>query len=314
MLWSLVGRARWALRDGEGARAAFRSAIQLAPDDTRERYESQLRDIALTAAEDLVARSRDAVDAERLALLRSAHAWVRAAGPPDQSSEVRALVDRISMTYLPLCESAARAALAGGKFHEARELALDALEDARLPERRRAVIAELAGEAIEAEVSELAAGAVDNMEHGREAEALRALERGDELARNDILDGPRRDEIARRLWWAYTRLGVLRVEAEEFEQALDPLFRALRMDNVPPDNREETRWAMVRALDGLVKVRASSIREVVASGHNGAAIVQAERLWTLLRSGIAAGAPEEALLRARAMSRELLEELGQRPQ
>ena len=171
----------------------------------------------------------------------------------------------------------------------------------------------LDAEAIMTEITALTTRAVESVERGREAEALRALARVEDLSKSPGLPPSAKSEIDRHLWWSYTRLGVARVEAKDFEEALDPLFRAIRVRSIDPAKYDETRWAMVKALEGVVATRAATIREVVASGHGDAAVVQAERLWTLLRSGIAAGAPRERLMRAMATSRALLEELGQHP-
>ncbi len=313
VLWGVLGRARWALHDGDGARSALQCAVEVAAADARASSERQLRSIALVAADDLLVRGRAADDGpERLALLRSAREWVRAAElHTDPDGEGGVLAGSVEAEYWRACESDVRASLSGGNFSDTRRLVADLLHDERVPAAERATLVELAADALDAEVGDLAASAIESMQRGREWEALRVLEHAEELTESASVPSPgRRDEINRRLWWAYTRLGVARIDAEDFEQALDPLSRALRVAGKDPDRREETGSAMVRALAGLVNVRAATIREVVAGGHGEAGRVQAERLWALLQNAIAAGAPEQPLAGALATSRALLEELG----
>jgi hypothetical protein len=52
------------------------------------------------------------------------------------------------------------------------------------------------------------------------------------------------------------------------------------------------------------------IREIAAGGSRDSAVAQADKLWSLLRSGIAAGAPQEAMANALATTKRLLEEFG----
>ena len=311
MLWSLVGRARWALHDADGARPALRSAVDVAVDEDREDYRRQLSSIATAAAHDLLGRTTEAVDhEERRALLRSAREWLLAAGlERDSDGESGTLAAEIDAAYWRGEETGIRSALDAGNVREGRRLCAEALRDEGMTPEQRDTFVDLAAEALGAEVGELAASAVQSMQQGREVDALRALQRADNLSTSSgTLPADRREEINRRLWWAYTRFGVARVDAEEFEQALEPLSRALELAGDDPDRRDETGSAMVRALDGLVSVRAAMIREVVESGHGEAAIGQAERLWSLLESAIAGGVPRESLAAPLAACRELLEE------
>lgn len=306
ILWSLLGRSLWALHDSDPARLALQSALQISPDNEKDTYQRQLRSIALVAADDLMVRSAEvSEDAERLDLLRSAREWLLAGGVGLESGEqAHALITEIERAYWPACESQARARLAAGAFGEAYDIASNALADVTLPDDRRPSFAEVLGEALEGEIGRLAASAIESVERGRDWDTLRSLERAEALSKAAIdVPSDRRATMNRDLWRAYTRLGVMRVDAEEFETALDPLFRALRVPGIDAATRDETRWAMVKALDGLVTVRAATIRDVVASGHGDAAVVQAERLWTVLRSGIAAGAPQEARARAPDLTR-----------
>jgi hypothetical protein len=67
---------------------------------------------------------------------------------------------------------------------------------------------------------------------------------------------------------------------------------------------------MVTALQGVVEGRVAIIRDVAAAGNTESAAAQAEKVSTLLRSAIAAGAPQEPLTSAIATTRQLIEEFG----
>jgi hypothetical protein len=54
--------------------------------------------------------------------------------------------------------------------------------------------------------------------------------------------------------------------------------------DVGPEQREQTRALLLRALDGVADARALGIRELADTGDREAAIVQCDKLWALLRS------------------------------
>src|SRR5207302_812680 len=81
-----------------------------------------------------------------------------------------------------------------------------------------------------------------------------SLRRAEELLEtipDEALPPKRREEVDQRLWWGYTRLSVRRLEAGDYEDAVDPLVRALKLPDVSPDRQSETRAALVRALEGV---------------------------------------------------------------
>ena len=98
-----------------------------------------------------------------------------------------------------------------------------------------------------------------------------------------------------RLWWGYTRLGVRRLEAGDYEDAVDPLVRALKLPDVSPDRQAETRAALVRALEGVAELRALSIRQLNDAGDRDGALLRTETLRELLRSCMELGLSAEEL-------------------
>src|SRR5256885_4990176 len=92
------------------------------------------------------------------------------------------------------------------------------------------------------------------MQGGREAEALESLKRAEVVLAAipaDALPPTRRDEVDQRLWWGYAELGSRRLEAGDYEEALDPLIHALRFESIGPERQAETHAAIVRALEGI---------------------------------------------------------------
>jgi hypothetical protein len=101
-----------------------------------------------------------------------------------------------------------------------------------------------------------------------------------------------------------------RVEAGEYEEALDPLVHALRFADIGPDRQAETRAALVRALEGVAELRALGIRQLNDDGNRDEAVLRTEALRELLRSCMVLGVSEEELSVAFAKARRLGEELG----
>src|SRR5256885_2199490 len=144
------------------------------------------------------------------------------------------------------------------------------------------------------------------MQGGREAEALESLKRAEVVLAAipaDALPPTRRDEVDQRLWWGYAELGSRRLEAGDYEGALDPLVHALRFGSIGLDRQVETRAAVVRALEGIAAVRALSIRRLAEAGGRDEAIVGAEDLRALVKRGLDVGLTAHELIAALARVR-----------
>jgi len=126
----------------------------------------------------------------------------------------------------------------------------------------------------------------------------------------EALPSSRREEVDQRLWWGYAELGSRRLEAGDYEEALDPLIHALRFESIGPERQAETRAAVVRALEGVAAVRALSIRRLSDAGLRDEAAQSAEKLRTLVNGCRDLGFTENELLAAFARVRRLCEELG----
>jgi tetratricopeptide (TPR) repeat protein len=199
------------------------------------------------------------------------------------------------------------------EFEAARRLLREALDDPRLPSAWVGDFQALLSGTFGGEIGQLTAQAIRSMQEERESEALGALQRAEELLATisaEALPPKRREEVDQRLWWGYTRLGMRRVEAGEYEEALDPLVHALRFADIGPDRQAETRAALVRALEGVAELRALGIRQLNDDGNRDEAVLRTEALRELLRSCMVLGVSEEELSVAFAKARRLGEELG----
>jgi tetratricopeptide (TPR) repeat protein len=313
-LWSVVGLAKQGLGDDDGAHAALESSIATAPDNERPTYRRHLATLALDAAQARTARAGSHDVGDRMAVIRMAIVWTErglAAVPwdPGLIDAREAAHDALWQAY----EQAATSLLQRQEFTGARQLLREALDDLKLPPARAAGFRGLLSGTFGGEIGQLTAQAILNMQDGRESEALGTLRRAEELLETippDSLPSTRRDEVDQRLWWGYAELGSRRLDAGDYEEALDPLVHALRFTSIGADRQAETRAAVVRTLEGIAAVRALSIRRLAEAGNRDEAIVAAGELHALVKRGVELGLSEDELTAAFARVRRLCEELG----
>jgi len=313
-LWSVVGLAKQALGDDDGAHAALASSIDAALDPERSTYRRHLATHALEAAQARLARAGSQDPVERMAVIRTAIAWAErglAVVPADQ-----ALGDAREASHEALWEAyehAATTLLQRQEFTGAREILHEGLDDPKLPPVRAAGFRGLLAGTFGGEIGQLTASAIVSMQEGREAEALDVLRRAEDLLAAiaaDTIPPTRRDEIDQRLWWGYAELGSRRLDAGDYEEALASLVHALRFTSIGAERQAETRAAVVRALEGIGAVRALSIRRLAEAGSRDEAIVAAGELNELVKRGLELGITEDELTAAFARVRRLCEELG----
>ena len=291
-LWSVIAVARQALGEDAEARAALEFAIAAATPADRPTYQRQLAALADGVAGGLLAeadRYSGPESDQRLAAIRSAVTWLQcgaAAMPADGR-----LADLAASAEAMLWSAYERTVMAFVQrqdFRAARRLLREALADPRFPAARVAAFHELFSGTFSGEIGQLTAQASRSVQDAREVDALAALQRAETLMgqlSDEALSPKRREEVDRRLWWGYSKLGERRVAAGEYEAALEPLFHAFGYD-VGPERHQETRALLVRALDGVADTRALDIRERADAGDDEAAIVHRDRLWALLQSAI----------------------------
>ena len=309
-LWLEVVTARERMGDRDGALEAFRAAVEAAPEDDRERVRLECGWWAATTAREVIASVPH--DGDRYTPLASLRGFVvRAREIVGTMSTINAVHADLEGEFWPAYERHVGALITDRDYAEAYRLATEALSDDALPSERRATFEEFRAATLAARIIALADRAVLAVDEHREWEAVGALERAETLLRSETsLPAARRDEAVAQVAVGYARLGRRRVDAGEFEEALDPLGRALRLSKPDAAARDEACLAMVTALNAVIEARSAMIRDVATTGNRDSAAAQAEKLWALLRSSMAAGVPQEPLTSAIASTRRLIDELG----
>ncbi len=313
-LWSVVALGKQALGDDEGALAALQAALDVAPSEEWPMYRQHVAALSLNAAQAWLAHANSHETDDRVGALRTALVWVErglAAVPADDRLHDARVTAHQALW--PAYEQSVHKLLQRQDFEEARRLLREALDDPGLPASRTEEFQKLLSGTFGGEIGQLTAQAIRSVQEERESEALTLLQRAEELLAAipaEALPPKRREEVDQRLWWGYTRLGLRRVESGEYEAALEPLVHALRFADIGPDSQEETRAALVRALEGVADVRALSIRQLADEGNRDEAVLRTETLRELLRQCIELGVSEDDLSVAFARTRRLFEELG----
>jgi tetratricopeptide (TPR) repeat protein len=317
-LWSLLALSRQALGDEEGARSAFEEAIHAAPDADRPRYQQQQAALATTVGRRLLVRAEQIVESageERIGTLRQAMVWLgQGLAEMPQDGELKSACERARRGLWAAYGQTVTTLIQRQEFHRARRLIRDALAEEEFPEDRRGQFQEFLSATFTGEIGQLTASAVRALEDERDREALTFLQRAEEILNSvptEALTAKRREEVNRRLWWGYTKLGMRRVEAGEHEEAVEPLFHALQIEEINPDRQQETREAIVRAVVGVVDKRAAAITRLVKEGKRSAALEESERLKSLIRESIELGLSQQELSPAFARARRALESLEQ---
>jgi tetratricopeptide (TPR) repeat protein len=315
-LWSVIALARQALGEDSQARAALENAIAAAPDGDRPTYQRQLASLAESVAQGLLAEARrhPAPDSEDcLGMIRSAVAWLErgAAAAPDGHALRGLIGDALDMLW-PAWQRAVMGLVQRQDFRGARRLLREALAEPRFPDARFETFKELLTGTFSGEIGQLTAQAIRSMQEARESDALASLQRAETLLdtlNDEALPPSRREEVDRRLWWGYNKLGARRVEAGEHEAALEALFHALGYE-VGPARRQETVALLVRALDGVADARTLAVRELADTGDREGALVQCDKLWAFLRSATEMGLTQAELGATFARVQRLFESLG----
>jgi len=317
-LWSVIALARQALGEDAEARTALESAIAAATPADRPTYQRQLAALADGVAGGLLAeaeadRRAGPASEKRLAAIQSAATWLQcgaAAMPTD--ARLADLAASAEAMLWPAYERTVMAFVQHQDFRAARRLLREALADPRFPAARVEAFRELFSGTFRCEIGQLTAQAIRSVQDAREVDALAALQRAESLMgtlSDEALSPKRREEVDRRLWWGYSKLGERRVASGEYEAALEPLFHAFGYD-VGPERHQETRALLVRALDGVADTRALDIREQADAGDHEAAIVHCDRLWALLRSATEQGLTPADVAAASIKVQRLFESLG----
>ncbi len=297
-LHDLVGLSKQHLGDRDGARDAFLAAVHDAEPSLRDTYIGHL--VALVGdGADGAPEPMDG-DAE-IGRVRDLRGWVVALDDalsvvPDHetlASTLAAVRDALSTA----CERIVGGVGANGDGEEARRLVAETLADQAMPAAWRERLCEQLTAASSAEIGQLTAQAIRSVQDGKDGEALETLERAERLAAalpEGAVADERREEFERRLWWGYTKVGLRRCEVRNFDGAVEPLFHALHLGGIDPERADETRAALVRALEGAVDTRWAAIEQFGVT--DGAALrSELEKLSAVLHSATERGLSQDDL-------------------
>ena len=316
-LWGLIGLARQEQGDVERARGAFEEAIIAAPPEDRPTWERHMAQLALKTGQGLLARGQGTGDPdERIDALRKAIGWFESGIAVAQGEETLREALRAARDALwPAYEQAVAGMLQRQEFHVARRLLREALADESCPPAVQAAYREMLAATFGGEVGQLTAEAIRRMQEGKEDECLATLDRAETLLATIPEEGipaKRRQELERRLWWGYTKLGIKRVDGGMWEEALEPLLRALGFHGVGADRQDETRGPLVRTLEGIVEARSPLIQRLTEDGDRDGALLLCEKLWAFLKTAMERGVSKDELAQALGKTQQLFERLGKR--
>jgi tetratricopeptide (TPR) repeat protein len=313
--WGLIGLAREAAGEVEAAREAYRQAITAAPPAERSTWQHHLVTLAAGTGQALLARARNGGEGEdRVQAVRQALEWAEAglavaAGDPTLAEIVKAA----RAALWPAYQEAVAALVHRQEFHAARRLAQEALSDAACPPDAALALRGMMAATFGGEVGQLTAEAIRRLREGSEEEALGTLERAESVLAtlpDDSVPPKRRQELERRLWWGFTKLGLRRVETGRLEEAIEPLMRALAFGAVGPERQQETRGPLALALRGVVEAQTAEAERLLRAGDRAGARRLAERLRARLAAATERGLTREELAGALEASETLLERLG----
>ncbi len=317
-LWGVIALARQALGEPALARAAFEAAIAAAPPGEHATWERHLAVLALRMGRERSAWAQNpslADGEERLAAIRDALKWLERGleiAPEDEALSAAQASAREALW--PACERVALELIQRQEYDRARQVLQQALGAIPAPPADLEItLRDLLSGTYGGEVGQLTAEALRRMRDGKEAEALATLEQAEELLAVIPAEGlpeRRRQELERRLWWSYTKVGIRWLEADMYEEALPPLLRALRFGSVGPNRLEETRRPLIRALENLVDAWHAPVERLAHEGSRHEAQALCDRLWVFIHDARASGMTEDELAGVITNTQALFQRLG----
>jgi tetratricopeptide (TPR) repeat protein len=317
-LWGVIGLAQQALGEPTLARSAFEAAIAAAPPGEHATWERHLAVLALRMGRERSAWAQNpslADGEERLSAIRDALKWLERGleiAPEDEALSAAQAAAREALW--PAYERVALELIQRQEYDRARQVLQQALAAIPAPPADLEItLRELLSGTYGGEVGQLTAEALRRMRDGKEAEALATLERAEELLAvipEEGLPERRRQELERRLWWSYTKVGIRWLEGDMYEEALSPLLHALRFTSVGSNRLEETRRPLIRALENLVDAWHAPVERLAHEGSRHEAQALCERLWGFVHDARASGMTEDELASVITNTQALFQRLG----
>jgi hypothetical protein len=312
-LLSLLMRGRLALGDGAGAAEALAAfhGVGVDPDDPPT--SQRLRDIGgrvgrllLRGAESASDGSDESVRSLEVAL--SWLEWTQRAAPED--GDASALAAHARQALATARERRIEDLVGRKEFGEALRQLAPALTAGGLGDERRQALGELLWTSLTGETGRLTGQAL----HGPGGrKALGVMREAERLVRSPVvrkLSRERRQDLDRRIRWAYLTLGISRMEAGDLPGALEPLARAVGM--VPPKGAALHGGppALAAAVETLVAKWSDGILGLARDGDRGAAMSEARGLSRLIDAAFAYGLTGDDLRNATDRRQALMLEIA----
>lgn len=320
LLWCLVGLALREEGDETGLRAAFEQGVRALPKTDAGRPDPAVLALTEALGSQLVTLGEATPDASgaSLATLRLSVGLLRgvaacepgqAAGPPEaEEAEAR------GGDELPPWGKALRAHLAVERARDALANTCERKVTALLDRGERAGaqrwIQEVAGwdelgvrlsdleepywKAVTADVTRLTTEALESTDDL--AAAVRILEGAEGIVRELPASASHQmNELRRRLWWSYTKLGVQRMEGGDEGAALELLYHALRLSEGDADRGTETRQCLAQGLDAMAARASDAISERLRAGDHTVAEAAGQALCRAIDRALAEGVSQDEL-------------------
>jgi tetratricopeptide (TPR) repeat protein len=312
LVWTATGLARRGLGDSSGARAAWDSALRFLPDDPGAAAVGAGEGAAaLALGRRLLDVAAPGPEGDRpVAELRLACGLAGLAERAGPSGPARELGELTGAALASAFAARAQGLLHRREYAAAHRLLDEALAEPGLPPEGRATLAELYWTSVTGELGRLTGLALGG---GSGEDALEPLDRAERLVKAvppGRLSEERARDLARRLWWAYSRVGLARREAGDLDGAIGVLLEALRLAADDGERGEESRRAAVDAVDALVARWSQGIERLLADGEREAAAGELEGLTDAIDRALARGLSAEDLAGALARRRALAGQLA----
>ncbi len=318
-VWSLAGLSRQAMGDPSGARHAFEAALATAPEAAAEvSWEScppRLAALSVSVGRRLLEMAERSPEGgtERIIGPRLAQVWLAwrlAVAPGDRAPG--ALLEHAREALAGGYWEVGRALIRRQDFGEARALVQQGLDRGELPTERGAALLELLSTSLTEEIGRLTAPAIRGT--ADESQAVVALETAQAMLAGPVdaaMTPAQRSAVTRRLWRGYAKLGIRRLESENFEAAMEALFTALGMREIDARRQRQVRNALLRTLERLAETGAGAVTRLLGEGNRPAAVEVVQRLLLHIQRAREEGIPREELNVTTAKARQLVEHIDQ---
>lgn len=316
-LWSVLGLSRRVLADEAGARSAFEGAARWAGDLAGADLPVPVAAVATRLGRHLltVSQGAPAGSESRRLILRLAATWLVLGEPGDAGDgDAAAVRERAREAFVAATAERVTEMIGRRQFAAAHRLIQEALGSTLVPESGRETFRDLLWTGLTGEVGRLIGQALHGAGRAGEADPMASLEAAGAVVAAvpaAALSAERREDLARRLWWAHVRLGTQLRESGDLEGATRPLFSAVELAGDDPERQGEARQALARVIEGLVERLGEGSLERLREGDLEAALAESRRLSDLVDQALQRGLSPEDLMGALGRRQEIMLQIAE---